>query len=306
MFAAPHVWCRYLGPMDFFAHRGSSRRFAEHTRAAYLQALADGADGLECDVQFTADKQLVLWHDATVDRTSDGSGALLRKTLAELRELDVFSWREPVLPNGFGSPAEQLLTLPELLDIAADASRPITLLIEFKHPSPFGHDLEGAVLHLLRERGWDASSGLLGQVRIQFMSFTPSSSEYLVGAVPARDLMFLLDEVSDAKLVKDLAPALEPTPDVVAQLRELVERGKQLVDDGIIGGVGPSLRFVRAHPDRVRGWVEAGRTVRVWTVNTPDDVALCRDLGVTQVTSDLAGRLAEPSGRFWAKWQRKQ
>lgn len=253
--------------MRFFAHRGSSCLFAEHTRAAYAQAIVDGADGLECDVQFTADKQLVLWHDATVDRTSSGSGLLQGFALAELRALDVFSWRQPDIPAGFGSPAEQLLTLPNLLDLAVASERPLRVLIEFKHPSPFGHELEDAVLALLREQGWDPASGTVENLRIQFMSFASSSSEYLFGKVPARDLMFLFDSVSKT------------------------ERGKTLVDDGKIGGVGPSLQFARAHPEQIRTWVDAGRTVRVWTVNTPDDVAFCHSLGVSEVTSDLPGRL---------------
>lgn len=279
--------------MDFFAHRGSSRRFAEHTRAAYLQAIDDGADGFECDVQLTSDGHLVLWHDATVDRTSNGTGPVHEHTLAQLQALDVFSWREPVLPDGFGSSAEQFLTLPDLLDIARDSPRPLTLLIEFKHPSPFGHDLEDAVLALLTSRGWDAWSGQLGQTRVQFMSFEPASAEHLLGTVPARDLMFLLEDYnSGAKLVNFLAPALSPTPDVVERLWQVYQRGLSLVSDGAVSGVGPSMAFVRAHPKQVRAWVAAGRTVRVWTVNTSDDVTLCASLGITQVTSDVAGQLA--------------
>ncbi len=278
--------------MEFFAHRGASRRFAEHTRAAYLQAIADGADGFECDVQLTADRQIVLWHDATVNRTSNGAGLVREYTLAQLRELDVFSWRAPTLPEGFGSYAQQLLTLPDLLDIAAQSPRPLTLLIEFKHPSPFGQDLEDAVLKLLRSRGWDAASGVLGQTRVQFMSFEPASAEHLLGTVPARDLMFLLDDYTDVRLVKFLAPDLEPTPDVTARLWEVYQRGLDLVSSGAVGGVGPSIAFVKAHPEQVRQWAAAGRTVRVWTVNKLDDVARCHSLGVTQVTSDIAGKLS--------------
>lgn len=278
--------------MEFFAHRGASRRFAEHTRAAYLQALADGVHGLECDVQLTADGHLVLWHDATVDRTSNGSGPVHEHTLAQLQALDVFSWAQPHLPAAFGAGSQQLLTLPDLLDITAAASRPLTLLIEFKHPSPFGQDLEDAVLALLRSRGWDAASGLLGQTRVQFMSFEPASAEHLLATVPARDLMFLLDDYDATRLVKFLAPHLSATADVVDRLWQVYQRGLDLVTSGAVGGVGPSIAFVRAHPEQVRAWVAAGRTVRVWTVNTPDDVALCQRLGVTQVTSDVAAELA--------------
>ena len=63
-----------------FAHRGSSAAYAEHTRAAYLQALADGADGVECDVHLTRDQHVVLMHDANLDRTSDGTGPVAERT----------------------------------------------------------------------------------------------------------------------------------------------------------------------------------------------------------------------------------
>src|SRR5699024_1378738 len=59
-----------------FAHRGASTQYAEHTRAAFSHALAVGADGVETDVQITADGVLVCWHDSTVNRTSNGQGAV--------------------------------------------------------------------------------------------------------------------------------------------------------------------------------------------------------------------------------------
>lgn len=86
-----------------YAHRGASELFAEHTRAAYLQAIADGADGVECDVHLTEDGHVVLLHDDDLDRTSNGTGPVAEKTLAELRELDFHSWKGAVIPQEFGS-----------------------------------------------------------------------------------------------------------------------------------------------------------------------------------------------------------
>ena len=76
------------------------RQFPEHTRAAYDQAVADGADGVECDVHLTADGEVVLIHDGTLDRTSDGTGPVATHTLAELRDLDIWSWKGVALPQG--------------------------------------------------------------------------------------------------------------------------------------------------------------------------------------------------------------
>ena len=58
------------------AHRGASAVAPEHTIAAYEAALQAGADALELDVHLSADDQLVVIHDPTVDRTTNGSGAV--------------------------------------------------------------------------------------------------------------------------------------------------------------------------------------------------------------------------------------
>src|SRR5688500_13934855 len=71
-----------------FAHRGSSAALPEHTLAAYLRALEEGADGLECDVRLSRDGHLVCVHDRRLDRTSNGRGRASAYTLAELEALD--------------------------------------------------------------------------------------------------------------------------------------------------------------------------------------------------------------------------
>ncbi len=138
-------------PVHLIAHRGASSTWPEHTRAAYLQAVVDGADGLECDVRLTVDGVAVCWHDATVDRTSDGAGPVSGLTLDELRRLDVL---RGAAPQGLGAPGEQVLTLAELVDLARGAGRPLTLAIELKHPVPYGWAAEEAVLDVLEQAGW--------------------------------------------------------------------------------------------------------------------------------------------------------
>ncbi len=71
-----------------FAHRGGPRHAPENTLSAFRTAIADGADGLEFDVQMSRDGALVVIHDETVDRTTNGTGAVRDLTLAELRSLD--------------------------------------------------------------------------------------------------------------------------------------------------------------------------------------------------------------------------
>ena len=71
-----------------FAHRGASTRAPENTLEAFRAAVEEGAGGLELDVRLTRDGRVVVLHDETVDRTTDGAGAVGRMTLSELRGLD--------------------------------------------------------------------------------------------------------------------------------------------------------------------------------------------------------------------------
>ena len=73
-------------------HRGASAVAPENTYAAFEQAVAQGAEYAETDIRRTADGALVLVHDATLDRTSDGRGPISSMTLADLRRLDAGAW----------------------------------------------------------------------------------------------------------------------------------------------------------------------------------------------------------------------
>lgn len=269
-----------------YAHRGSSAQFAEHTRAAYLQAIADGADGVECDVHLSADHEVVLLHDDTLDRTSDGTGAVAEHTLAQLRELDFSSWKGVAIPEEFGSPSQQFLTLGELLDILLEAGRPIGLAIEFKHPAPFGYRLEEATLEILLERGWSPQNSTLGNVSVSFMSFDPEATRYLLTTVPGAYLCQLVEAVEAEEISKKLGFGSFIAAGAAAAVRLAMHEGEQMLDDGEAGLAGPGVDYLRSQPDRVRQWREAGRRCRVWTVDDAEDVQLCLDAGIEEITTN--------------------
>lgn len=79
-------------PFLVLAHRGASREAPENTLPAFRRAFALGVDGIELDVQLTADGELIVIHDETVNRTTNGRGRVERKTLAELQALDAGTW----------------------------------------------------------------------------------------------------------------------------------------------------------------------------------------------------------------------
>ena len=93
------------------AHRGASDTHPENTLAAFRQAIRLGAQMIEFDVALSKDGQLVLMHDATVDRTTNGKGPVSQLTLAELKKLDAGSWKGDQFKN------ERTPTLDEALAI---------------------------------------------------------------------------------------------------------------------------------------------------------------------------------------------
>ncbi|MEN4400357.1 hypothetical protein A5731_22375 [Mycolicibacterium conceptionense] len=158
------------------AHRGASHDFPEQTRAAYTEALRQGADALECDVRLTKDGELVLIHDKTVDRTSNGTGRVGDMTLVELQALDF---------DGHG-----ILTLDEFIQLAQDAEQPVTLFIETKHPAQQGLKIEREVVAALERHGL-TNPGPDQLVKAAVISFSPDALVRVRMAAPNVPMVLL-------------------------------------------------------------------------------------------------------------------
>jgi glycerophosphoryl diester phosphodiesterase len=76
------------------AHRGDNKHAPENTLPAFSQAVQKGADGIELDAKLTVDGHVIVIHDETVDRTTDGKGAVASLTLEAIRKLDAGSWKD--------------------------------------------------------------------------------------------------------------------------------------------------------------------------------------------------------------------
>ncbi|MBE5769893.1 MAG: glycerophosphodiester phosphodiesterase [Clostridia bacterium] len=96
------------------AHRGFSEKYPENTIPAFQAAIDLNVDQLEIDIRVTKDDQLVIIHDATVDRTTNGTGKVCDYTLEELRRLDAGSWK------GEEFKGLQIPTLIEFMDLVKD------------------------------------------------------------------------------------------------------------------------------------------------------------------------------------------
>ncbi|MEW2377287.1 glycerophosphodiester phosphodiesterase family protein [Micromonospora sp. NPDC047812] len=257
-----------------FAHRGSSHDLPEHTLAAYLRALDEGADGLECDVRLTRDGHLVCVHDRRLDRTSNGQGLVSARTLAELEALDFGSWHPGCVPADGDEVLDEshtrLLTLERLLDAVLAAGRPVRLLIETKHPSRHGGNVERRLVALLRRYGL-AEPEPDDPVRVTVMSFSPLA----------------------VRRVRGLAPAL-PTVLLLDVLPRWVRLGRLPFGTRI---AGPGVALVRARPQLVPALRAAGNQVFVWTVNEPADLDLVLAAGVDGIITDRPAHTLASLGR---------
>nr|WP_237728098.1 glycerophosphodiester phosphodiesterase family protein [Cellulomonas sp. APG4] len=253
--------------------------------------MADGADGLECDVRLTADDVAVCWHDATLDRTTTEQGPLAERTYAGLREVLL---KPAGTRRADAGGTHRVLRLAELVELAAGAARTVELAVEVKHPDPRGRPTEDAALEVLTAAGWEATTGAVGAARVSLMAFDPDALERLAGqGVSRRDLVLLVDAGDPVALTRLTA---RPDDDATRAARS-VARALALVDDGAFGGVGPSVAFVRGHPERVERWVRAGRALRVWTVAGANDLDVCLRAGAEAVITDQPAALRRILGR---------
>ncbi|MFJ2621173.1 glycerophosphodiester phosphodiesterase [Glutamicibacter sp. NPDC087344] len=278
----------------FYAHRGSSHKYSENTRAAYLQAMDEGADGIECDVHLTKDGIVVCHHDPTVDRTSDTTGLVSDLTLSEMKAMDFTGVVPSLIPEDYGQENEQLLSLTELFEILEARAQPIGLAIEIKHPSPFGHLLEDGVLKVLADNYFDPATGTAGstgQIAVTLMSFEPESLRYLSRTVDKALLCQLITEV-DAAWVDELVSTGQIGRAAVYEvLYRSVAEGIEFINAGGAGIVGPGVAWTRANEKLVREWLERGLAARIWTVDRPADAQYLVNLGVGQLTSNRPAEL---------------
>ena len=125
------------------AHRGASALAPENTIAAFERAVELGAGVIELDLHMSQDGELVVIHDDTLDRTTDGSGPVHQRSLAELMRLDAGRW------FGEGFAGQRIPRLDEVLDRFAGK---VPLALEVKAGSTFFPGIEEKVVSALRER----------------------------------------------------------------------------------------------------------------------------------------------------------
>ena len=204
-----------LGLMLIYAHRGASADFPELTLAAYEGAVAQGADGFECDVRLTKDEVPVLWHDATMLARAANRGLIAEMTYKEVSRA-----------------YPQILTLDEFLAFAVKSKKGV--LIETKHPVLSGNRIEEVVVEKL------TTTKGIEKIDVSVMSFSWFAIEKmkrLDRTIPTTFLMHKNTPWFQAKLssAKTIGPGINELREEPIRAQRIKELGRSLnvwtVDD---------------------------------------------------------------------------
>ena len=219
-------------------HRGAAGHEPENTLRGFRRAMELGADMVELDVQICGSGELVVIHDGTVDRTTDGAGEVAEMTLDELRSLDA----------GMG---ERVPTLQEVIDLAAGR---IGINIELKGPGTAGPALEQ--IRRALESGWEVADFQVSSFRLEELStFRELSGDVRTGVLYAIDDGGVMDFAE-----RNRAYSLNPhhravTVDLVARahdagLKVYAWTVNEAMDIGNMRGLGVD-GVISDYPDRI-------------------------------------------------------
>lgn len=256
-------------PPRYVAHRGGAALWPENSLEAFRSALALGAELLELDIHLTADGDVAVIHDPTLDRTTTGTGPVRARTATELRGLR--------LRRRDGTLAEE--GVPMLGDVLALAApTKVTLLIEFKTPGPaatYAAAADGAVRAVPGER---------------YPGLERRTLELLAGAGLGQRAILMAFNPAVLAEVRALAPG-QPTT-LLVDRHHVTEAGARGADAvGWAAGAGAS--FLGLHHSlcdeavmaRARA---AGIAIGVFTVNDEAEMRRLAAMGVGVIISDRA------------------
>jgi len=239
------------------AHRGASAAAPENTVAAFRAAWREGADAIENDWRLTRDGRIVCMHDATVDRTTDGKGAVSALGFAEIRALDAGRWK------GDAWKAEKVPTLAEMLAAVPAGKR---TFVEIK----VGPEI---VPQLARE----IAASKLPRDRVAIIAFDDAVIAAAKRAMPDVKAYWIY-------AFKRSQGRWSATTD------ELVARLRACKADGLdVGFTAESAEVVDA--GLARALAAAGLELMVWTVDDPDLARRARALGVRAITTNKPAAL---------------
>ena len=254
-----------------YAHQGGAWEAPSSTLHAIAHALEAGATGVELDVHATADGELVVCHDATVDRTTAGQGTIASFTLAQLREMDFSYWWIPGAdvtpgrpdadyPFRGRAPSDRSLGIATLREVL-ERFPGVVLNLDIKQTAPVVAPYEESLARLL------AKFGRMDDVIVA--SFLDPATDAFRGVAPSVPTSAGTVATAEAWRAVQAGEDLPESPAVAFQVPE--RQGDLVVVDE---------KFVTAAH-------RAGKAVHVWTVNDAASMERLIDLGVDGIISDV-------------------
>lgn len=252
-----------LPPPIAIGHRGAAGEAPENTLPSFERAVALGVPVLESDVHLTSDGEVVVFHDAALDRTTDAQGPLAERSLAELRRLDAGYRFSPDGGESFPFRGKGV-RIPSLAEVLA-AFPSTRLNLEIKAGSP---GLIERTVELVRPRAEHvllaaADDGIMRALRRHLAETGVGTA---VGASAGDVLAF----------VRSALDGTPPPPGPMALQVPAQFGGRPLVTREFVA-------HAHAH----------GLHVHVWTVNEPAEITRLLDLGVDGLVSDFPRRVLE-------------
>lgn len=238
------------------AHRGASGHAPENTLSAFKKAMDIGVDYIELDIHLSKDGEVIVIHDATLDRTTNGKGPVIEKTLAELQPLDAGSW------YGDAFKGEPLPTLRQVLEQVNGQTK---ILIEIKSPSKGLYaGIEQKTLDLIKEYN--------AYAWCEMQSFHPQVVENWL-AIDTQVTVYQLTVGAMAGISYD----------------DQVRWGNGIGAGGRVAGINPSKKFARAK--YIKKLQQAGYVCFVWTVNETEEMHELMRKNVDGIITNYPDRL---------------
>jgi glycerophosphoryl diester phosphodiesterase len=255
------------GKVLVIAHRGGRHLWPENTLYAFERAWEMGVDVLEMDLHGTADGALVLMHDKTVDRTTNGSGAIQDHSLAELQALDAgYRW---TADDGVTFPFRGMGIKVPTLDEVFEALPEALMNIEIKQSEP---SIVEPFCQAIREHGMEEQVLIASFDQPTIIAFRQACPD--VATTAGEDevrLLYMLGRVYLDRAVSAPAEVVQ-VPQFSGETHVTIPR------------------FVQAARGR-------NMEVHVWTVNETEELQEMLDLGVDGIITDYPDRLLALLGR---------
>lgn len=257
-----------------YAHQAGAWEAPSSTLFALRHALAIGATGIELDVHATADGHLVVCHDRTVDRTTNGQGAIAAMTLAEVRALDNAYWfvpgrdeRDDLEPDAYpyrgrapDDPDFRVATLEEILEVLDDHPQ-VALNLDIKQTAPAVAAYEQELARVVMDHG--------NTDRVIVASFLDHATDAFTRFAPGIATSAGTAAVALFWRAVHTGEPLPPVAHVALQVPAF-QGDLTVVDEAFIDA---------AH--------RAGLAVHVWTVNDEAEMARLLGLGVDGIITDV-------------------